>query len=93
MVLVVNGIPVFAFELKNQHTGQNADNAKTQWIISSLSSVDVVRKLIVDVRENGAGKNYLIQHSAGSGKSNSIAWTAYRFASLIGGITNQYFSV
>ena len=32
MVLVVNGIPVFAFELKNQYTGQNADNAKTQWM-------------------------------------------------------------
>lgn len=34
------------------------------------------------MRENGAGHNYLIQHSAGSGKSNSIAWTAYRMASL-----------
>ena len=42
----------------------------------------MVRKLIADVRENGSGKNYLIQHSAGSGKSNSIAWTAYRLASL-----------
>lgn len=43
---------------------------------------DVVRKLMADVRRNGAGKNYLIQHSAGSGKSNSIAWTAYRLASV-----------
>ena len=42
----------------------------------------MVRKLIADVRQNGTGKNYLIQHSAGSGKSNSIAWTAYRLASL-----------
>lgn len=42
----------------------------------------LVRKLIADVRENGSGNNYLIQHSAGSGKSNSIAWTAYRLASL-----------
>lgn len=32
MVLVANGIPVFAFELKNQYTGQNVDNAKTQWM-------------------------------------------------------------
>ena len=46
------------------------------------SQLDVVRKLIADVRENGSGQNYLIQHSAGSGKSNSIAWTAYRLASL-----------
>lgn len=42
----------------------------------------MVRKLVADVRENGSGHNYLIQHSAGSGKSNSIAWTAYRLASL-----------
>lgn len=42
----------------------------------------MVRKLIADVREEGPGHNYLIQHSAGSGKSNSIAWTAYRLASL-----------
>lgn len=43
---------------------------------------DVVTKLIRDVKSNGSGKNYLIQHSAGSGKSNSIAWVAYRLASL-----------
>lgn len=43
---------------------------------------DVVRKLIVDVLKNGAGKNYLIQHSAGSGKSNSIAWTAHNLSDL-----------
>lgn len=43
---------------------------------------DVVRRLIADARENGAGKNYLIQHSAGSGKSNSIAWTAHNLSDL-----------
>jgi type I restriction enzyme R subunit len=43
---------------------------------------DVVRKLIADAKVNGAGKNYLIQHSAGSGKSNSIAWAAHNLASL-----------
>ena len=179
MVLVFNGIPVFALELKNQYTGQNADNAKRQWmydrdprelcfqfnkrilayfcvdhtdvfmttklakgdtyflpfnqgsngagndggkgnpanpngyptaylwedvlqkdsaldivqkfihckenktlILPRFHQLDVVRKLIADVRDNGTGVNYLIQHSAGSGKSNSIAWTAYRLASL-----------
>lgn len=35
-----------------------------------------------DVKQNGVGQNYLIQHSAGSGKSNSIAWIAYRLASI-----------
>lgn len=179
MVLVFNGIPLFALELKNQYTGQTVDNAKTQWmydrdprelcfqfnkrilayfcvdhtdvfmttklakgdtfflpfnqgsngagndggkgnpanpngyptaylwedvltkesaldimqkfihckdnktlIFPRFHQLDVVRKLIADVRQNGSGKNYLIQHSAGSGKSNSIAWTAYRLASL-----------
>ncbi len=180
MVLAINGIPVFAFELKNQYTGQNVDNAKRQWmydrdpreicfqfnkrilayfcvdqlevwmttrlagkdtyflpfnqgsngagndggkgnpvnpdgyptaylwedvfqkdsmmdivqkfimyqskkkalIFPRYHQLDVVRKLVSDVRRNGAGHNYLIQHSAGSGKSNSIAWTAYRLASL-----------
>ena len=195
MVIAINGIPVFAFELKNQYTGQNVDNAKRQWmydrdpreicfqfnkrilgyfcvdqlevwmttkidgkdtfflpfnqgsggagnnggkgnpvnpngyptaylwekvfqkdsmmdivqkfihlqvkeekkllangseqvikkktlIFPRYHQLDVVRKLIADVRKYGTGKNYLIQHSAGSGKSNSIAWTAYRLASL-----------
>lgn len=44
--------------------------------------VDVVRAVTADAKRSGAGKNYLIQHSAGSGKSNSIAWLAYRLSSL-----------
>ena len=40
--------------------------------------LDVVRKLIADVSQHGAGKTYLIQHSAGSGKSNSITWAAFQ---------------
>ncbi|MFA7501096.1 MAG: DEAD/DEAH box helicase family protein [Sulfurimonas sp.] len=40
--------------------------------------LNVVRKLINDVSINGVGKTYLIQHSAGSGKSNSITWSAYQ---------------
>jgi type I restriction enzyme R subunit len=41
-----------------------------------------VRKLIASAKSDGVGSNYLIQHSAGSGKSNSIAWLAHRLASL-----------
>lgn len=195
MVIVLNGIPVFAFELKNQYTGQSVDHAKRQWmydrdsreicfqfnkrilayfcvdhtevwmdtklagkdtfflpfnqgsdgagrdggqgnpanpigyptaylweqvfqqesmmdilqkfihlqitedkkmladgsekivkkktlIFPRYHQLDVVRKLLSDVKNNGVGHSYLIQHSAGSGKSNSIAWTAYRLASL-----------
>lgn len=56
---------------------------KTEKIIfPRYHQLDVVRKLVCHVRENGPGHNYLIQHSAGSDKSNSIAWTAYRMASL-----------
>ncbi|RZH97212.1 hypothetical protein EIG98_15435, partial [Staphylococcus condimenti] len=43
---------------------------------------EVVNKLIETTRTEGPGKRYLIQHSAGSGKSNSIAWTAHQLASL-----------
>ena len=178
MLLAVNGIPVFAFELKNQFTGQSVEDAKEQWkknrdpreicfqfnkrilaffcvdlteawmttklagektyflpfnmgsngpgrdggkgnppnpegyptdylwrmifnapsmmdiiqkfislqgdrlIFPRFHQLDVVRMLVDHVYENGPGHNYLIQHSAGSGKSNSIAWTAYRLASL-----------
>ena len=44
--------------------------------------LDCVEKLLADVRENGVGKKYLIQHSAGSGKSNSIAWLAHQLIGL-----------
>lgn len=70
-----------SFEVKNEKKdGKNV--TKKRLIFPRFHQLDVVRKLIADVRENGSGKNYLIQHSAGSGKSNSIAWTAYRLASL-----------
>lgn len=51
-------------------------------IFPRYHQLDVVTKLITDVRANGSGKNYLIQHSAGSGKSNSIAWLAYELSEL-----------
>lgn len=44
--------------------------------------LDAVEKLLADVKENGIGKRYLIQHSAGSGKSNSIAWLAHQLIGL-----------
>ncbi|MFA5853791.1 MAG: type I restriction endonuclease [Patescibacteria group bacterium] len=43
---------------------------------------DTVRRLVEDARSKGTGQNYLIQHSAGSGKSNTIAWTAHRLSEL-----------
>lgn len=43
---------------------------------------DAVRKLVAETRDRGPGANYLVQHSAGSGKSNTIAWLAHRLAGL-----------
>ena len=47
-----------------------------------LHQWDAVLRLEADAREHGAGHSYLVQHSAGSGKSNTIAWLAYRLSSL-----------
>ena len=55
---------------------------KEKLIFPRYHQYDVVKKVIADVKENGVGQSYLIEHSAGSGKSNSIAWIAYRLASL-----------
>ena len=51
-------------------------------IFPRYHQLDVVTKLLADVKQNGSGHNYLIQHSAGSGKSNSIAWLAHRLSGL-----------
>lgn len=51
-------------------------------IFPRYHQLDVVTKLLDHVKTNGAGHNYLIEHSAGSGKSNSIAWLAYRLSGL-----------
>ncbi|MEJ6981757.1 DEAD/DEAH box helicase family protein [Pedobacter sp. P351] len=55
---------------------------KETMVFPRYHQLQVVRKLERNAREHGAGKNYLIQHSAGSGKSNSIAWLSYRLSSL-----------
>ncbi|HEY5529977.1 MAG TPA: type I restriction endonuclease subunit R [Thermoleophilia bacterium] len=51
-------------------------------IFPRYHQLDVVRKLLADAARRGAGKRYLIQHSAGSGKSNSIAWLAHQLIGL-----------
>ncbi len=51
-------------------------------IFPRYHQLDVVRKVVASATEHGAGTHYLVQHSAGSGKSNSIAWLAHRLASL-----------
>ncbi|AFM10716.1 type I restriction endonuclease subunit R [Turneriella parva] len=51
-------------------------------IFPRYHQLDVVRKLLANAKAKGPGRNYLVQHSAGSGKSNSIAWLAHRLSSL-----------
>lgn len=58
---------------------ERRDGTKTtKQLFPRFHQLDVVRELLADVRQNGAGNRYLIQHSAGSGKSNSIAWLAHQ---------------
>lgn len=55
---------------------------KETLIFPRYQQLDAVRKVLSDAKTNGAGQNYLIQHSAGSGKSNTIAWTAHQIINL-----------
>ncbi|SBO17654.1 putative type I restriction-modification system (HsdR) [Carnobacterium divergens] len=61
---------------------EGRESTKKTLIFPRFHQLDVVRKIVSDVKINGSGKNYLVQHSAGSGKSNSIAWLAYHLASV-----------
>ena len=58
------------------------ETAEWELIFPRYHQLDAVRRMVGHARSNGAGQNYLIQHSAGSGKSNSIAWLAHRLAGL-----------
>ena len=65
-------------ETRDEKTGRK----KKVQIWPRYHQLDVVRRLLSDARRRGAGKRYLIQHSAGSGKSNSIAWLAHQLIGL-----------
>ena len=62
--------------------GRKMTSKKTILIFPRYHQLDVVEKVIADTKRTKEGRNYLLQHSAGSGKSNEIAWLAYRLASL-----------
>lgn len=65
---------------KNEATGKSKPD--TSIVFPRYHQRDAVRKIIEDVKINHSSLNYLIEHSAGSGKSNTIAWLAYRLSSL-----------
>ena len=65
-------------EAKDDKTGRK----RREQIWPRYHQLDVVRRLLADASGRGAGPKYLIQHSAGSGKSNSIAWLAHQLIGL-----------
>lgn len=67
-------------EKEDEATGKK--KVKENIIFPRFHQREVLHKVLADVYENGSTQNYLIQHSAGSGKTNSIAWLAYRLSSL-----------
>lgn len=95
--------PNSTFDLINKFI--TLDETKKEWFVNGVKKsektrrlifpryhqYDVVNKIVDSIKENGAGTNYLIEHSAGSGKSNSIAWIAYRCASAFDKKDNPIF--
>ena len=77
-------------EVEEKRVG-NKKVRKETMIFPRYHQLDCVRKLENDAKSSGAGTNYLVQHSAGSGKSNSIAWLAHRLASLHNDADNKLF--
>lgn len=65
-------------DAKDEKTGRK----KSMQVWPRFHQLEVVRRLLQDAAESGVGKRYLIQHSAGSGKSNSIAWLAHQLIGL-----------
>jgi type I restriction enzyme R subunit len=66
------------------HFERDEKTGKEKFIFPRFHQLMVVRKLLAHAKTNASGQNYLVQHSAGSGKSNSIAWLAHQLANLCG---------
>ena len=76
-------------ERKDERTGK----VKKEQIFPRYHQLDVVRKLLASALKEGVGKKYLIQHSAGSGKSNSITWLVHQLVGLEEGGHNLFDTV
>ncbi len=80
---ILDLISKFVFiEVKEKVDDAGKVNRTENVIFPRYHQLDVIRQLLGSVRENRTSLNYLIQHSAGSGKTNSIAWLAHRLSSL-----------
>ncbi len=77
-------------ETKREKDGRTRKERRKETVIfPRYHQLDCVRKVLDDVLENGTAKNYLIMHSAGSGKTNTIAWLAHRLSTLHDGEGNN----
>ena len=65
-----------------EETDEETKKKTVKQIFPRYHQLDAVEKLLADVQGNGVGKRYLIEHSAGSGKSNSIAWLVHQLAEM-----------
>jgi len=78
-------------EIKEKDDGEGGKQKQETLIFPRYHQWDVVNKLVDTIREEGPGQKYLIQHSAGSGKSNSIAWAAHQLSTLHSDLGDKFF--
>ena len=87
---VLDLIQRFIHEIKEEN-GRGRNTGKRFLIFPRYQQLDCVRRLVSDAYEKGAGQSYLIQHSAGSGKSFTIAWLAHQLSTLHGADNRRIF--
>lgn len=73
----------------NFKTKKLTEKTSTKLLFPRFQQLRAVRRILKQLKEDGTGKNYLIQHSAGSGKSNTITWLAYRLANFYQNYTDE----
>lgn len=83
-------IAVEVKELENKKTGKKA--LIPALLFPRFHQLDAVLRIVADSLRNGVGQTYLIQHSAGSGKSNTIGWTAHRLSTLFDADNHKIFT-
>lgn len=79
--IIENFAQVIVSKKKDMKTGKIRDKEKVIW--PRYHQLDAVRTLVKQTQKCGVGKRFLIQHSAGSGKSNTITWLAYQLVVLL----------
>jgi len=87
---VLNLVQQFVHEVEEEDD-RGRKTGKKSLIFPRYHQLDSVRRLVAHARQHGAGEHYLIQHSAGSGKSNSIAWLAHQLSILHDGHDQRVF--